>query len=109
IVLDRALAAQGDGDTAVAGEVMVIAERLRQMAAETDPARRAALPAEAAALKARLAAAAAASPPLAEAIQRAVQLVNGTAGQPDSFGTHHRLLEAQNYRLAHWRVAASDV
>ncbi|HVV93375.1 MAG TPA: malto-oligosyltrehalose synthase [Hyphomicrobiales bacterium] len=109
IVLDRALAALGDADPAAAGEAMAISERLRVMAEEADPARRAGFPAEAAALKARLAAAAGASPPLAEAIGRAIGLINGTPGQPESFGTLHRILEGQSYRLAHWRVAASDI
>jgi (1->4)-alpha-D-glucan 1-alpha-D-glucosylmutase len=35
--------------------------------------------------------------------------VNGISGQPESFNTLHRLLEAQAYRLSYWRVASSDI
>jgi (1->4)-alpha-D-glucan 1-alpha-D-glucosylmutase len=108
IVLDRALAAL-DGDPQAAATVLSISERLRAMNEETDPERRSGFVAEAEDLKARLAAAAAASPALGEAIERAVALVNGIPGQPESVGTLHRILEAQAYRPAHWRVAASDI
>ena len=58
------------------------------------------VPEEAEALKRRLAEAVAGSPGLRAAIERAVSLVNGTPGLPESFGTLHRILEAQSYRLA---------
>ncbi|GGC54575.1 malto-oligosyltrehalose synthase [Chelatococcus reniformis] len=106
VILDRALAA-------AAGEVppdmLAISERLRAMGEESGTERRRAFPAEAEELKQRLAAAAAASPALTRAIGRAVTLINGVPGVPESFGTLHRLLETQSYRLAHWRVAASDI
>ena len=107
IVLDRALAASGDLEAHA--EVLAIADRLRAMETEAAPERRAAFPEEAQALKKRLANAVAASPTLADAVERAVALVNGRPGLPDSFGTLHRILEAQAYRLAFWRVAASDI
>ncbi len=105
-VIDRALAALGEIGSCA--ELLAVAEILRAMATETVPDRRAAFPEEAKALKARIAEAAAA-PEVKEAIERAVVLFNGVSGTPESFGSLHRLLEVQNYRLAHWRVAASDI
>ena len=60
-------------------------------------------------LKQRLAAVCAASPDIRDAIARSLKLLNGFKGRPDSFGPLHRLLESQAYRLAHWRVASSDI
>lgn len=108
-VLDRALAAIGDEGSADArSELLAVSERLRTMREDQAPERRAAFAEEGEALKARIASAAA-TPDVADAIGRAVVLVNGTPGNPDSMGTLHRLLENQSYRLAHWRVAASDI
>jgi (1->4)-alpha-D-glucan 1-alpha-D-glucosylmutase len=42
-------------------------------------------------------------------ISDTVARVNGTVGDPKSFDTLHRLLEAQAYRLAHWRVSAEEI
>jgi (1->4)-alpha-D-glucan 1-alpha-D-glucosylmutase len=109
IVLDRALVAVGEIGTEAAAAVLAASERLRIMGEKTVAERRAAFPEEGAALKRRIAAAAAGSPGLRVAIERAVGLINGTSGLPESFGTLHRILESQAYRLAHWRVAASDI
>jgi (1->4)-alpha-D-glucan 1-alpha-D-glucosylmutase len=109
IVLDRALAALPDGDGRDGAEMLAVSERLRAMNDETSPERRAAFPAECERLKERLARAVADSSPLRQAVERAVALINGTAGMPESFGTLHRILEAQSHRLAYWRVAASDI
>src|ERR1051326_9006739 len=35
--------------------------------------------------------------------------VNGVPGDSRSFDTLHRLLDAQAYRLAHWRVSAEEI
>ena len=35
--------------------------------------------------------------------------VNGRPGEPASFDRLHELIEAQAYRLAHWRVASDDI
>lgn len=107
LVLDRALAVLD----ALEGhaEVIAVSDRLRSMADETAPERRAHFPAESEAAKRRLAEAIAASPTLGRAIERAVAVVNGVPGLPESFGTLHRILEMQAYRPAHWRVAASDI
>ncbi|MBV9114238.1 MAG: malto-oligosyltrehalose synthase [Hyphomicrobiales bacterium] len=107
IILDRALAALEEA--APPAEVLAISERLRLMGEETVAERRSGFPADAELLKEELSRAVAASPPLGQAIDRAVTLINGTVGVPESFGTLHRLLESQSYRLAHWRVAASDI
>jgi (1->4)-alpha-D-glucan 1-alpha-D-glucosylmutase len=42
-------------------------------------------------------------------LDRAVALCNGTPGDPRSFDPMHRLLEAQAYRLAHWRVSSHEI
>jgi (1->4)-alpha-D-glucan 1-alpha-D-glucosylmutase len=105
-LLERALAALGEIEKG--SDLLAVAENLRAMAAETDPERRRQFPAEAEACKARIAALAK-EPEIAEAIDRALGLINGAVGTPESFGGLHRLLEHQNYRLAYWRVAASDI
>ncbi|HSM86520.1 MAG TPA: malto-oligosyltrehalose synthase, partial [Candidatus Limnocylindrales bacterium] len=62
-------------------------------------------------------------PPLTESLQRlisgsdevraiaekAVALCNGRPGEARSFDRLHRLLEAQVYRLAHWRVSGEEI
>ncbi len=107
IILDRALAALGAARVPAA--VIGIAERLRAMDQETSAERRLAFPEEAERLKQQLADLASADAAMREAIARACALINGKQGVPDSFGTLHRILEAQAYRLAYWRVAASDI
>ncbi len=42
-------------------------------------------------------------------IEETVVLFNGTTGEPASFDLLHRLLQAQPYRLAYWRVASDDI
>ncbi len=107
IILDRALAASEEVESAA--EIMAVSEQLRAMSEETAPERRAELPTIAEGLKQRLAETVAAAPRHMEAIGRALALINGTPGLAESFGTLHRLLEAQAYHLAYWRVAASDI
>jgi (1->4)-alpha-D-glucan 1-alpha-D-glucosylmutase len=109
IVLDRALAATADDVGSARSELMAISERLRFMEEEVGTERQSALPLECAGLKARIAEAVRDSQALQHGIERAVSLVNGVIGHPESFGTMHRILEAQSYRLAYWRVAASDI
>ena len=65
--------------------------------------------AEQAALKSRLSSMASASPGLRAAIDAEVIEINGRAGQRASFDALHALLDAQPYRLAHWRVAADEI
>ena len=44
-----------------------------------------------------------------EAIKDRVAEMNGMPGQPPSFEALHALLEAQAFRLVHWRVAADEI
>jgi len=44
-----------------------------------------------------------------EYILGAVRRLNGTPGDARSFDALHQLLEAQVYRLAHWRVSAEEI
>ncbi len=62
-----------------------------------------------AALKARLARLTVDQPALADAIDRALQQINGAPGEPRSFDTLHALLETQAYRVAFWRVASDEI
>ncbi|HKU85847.1 MAG TPA: malto-oligosyltrehalose synthase [Casimicrobiaceae bacterium] len=50
-----------------------------------------------------------AHPSLAEAIAGTVVRINGTLGDAPSFEALHALLDAQAFRLAHWRVASDEV
>jgi (1->4)-alpha-D-glucan 1-alpha-D-glucosylmutase len=109
IVLDRALAVLDATPEPSRTSLLAASERLRAMGDDADPDRRRAFAEEAQQIKRRLCEAAAASPAVREAIDRAAALINGEVGVPESFGTLHRILELQSYRLAHWRVAASDI
>src|SRR5437764_8707224 len=42
-------------------------------------------------------------------VETALALANGTPGEPRSYDLLHRFLEAQPYRLAHWRVSAEEI
>jgi (1->4)-alpha-D-glucan 1-alpha-D-glucosylmutase len=48
-------------------------------------------------------------PDAAKAIATALKGFNGEAGNPASFHRLHKLLEAQAYRIAYWRVAAEEI
>jgi (1->4)-alpha-D-glucan 1-alpha-D-glucosylmutase len=63
---------------------------------------------DAAVLKGRLAEAVR-KPAVAAATAAALERFAGRAGDPRSFDRLHRLLEAQHYRIAHWRVAAEEI
>jgi len=49
------------------------------------------------------------SPQVRSLIDLALDLCNGSPGNPRSFDALHRLLEAQAYRLAYWRVSAQEI
>jgi (1->4)-alpha-D-glucan 1-alpha-D-glucosylmutase len=106
-ILDSALAILGT--SAISQEVLAIVGEWRSMAGETSARRRADFPLRAEEIKKRLARAARREPALLRAIERAVEVLNGIKGRPESFGPLHDLLERQAYRLAYWRVASSDV
>jgi (1->4)-alpha-D-glucan 1-alpha-D-glucosylmutase len=48
-------------------------------------------------------------PEVAAVAQNAVEQCNGRPAEPRSFDCLHRLLEAQVYRLAHWRVSGEEI
>jgi (1->4)-alpha-D-glucan 1-alpha-D-glucosylmutase len=104
--LARAQASPGD-----VGELESIAYTLKALPARDDPSRpriatRRRLTDE---LKRRLATLVHRDPRIGEAIARSVLHLNGSRGERASFDALHRLLEAQAFRLAHWRVAADEV
>lgn len=49
------------------------------------------------------------SPESRQMAVKAAGMMNGHAGDPRSFDALHRLLEAQVYRLAHWRVSGDEI
>jgi (1->4)-alpha-D-glucan 1-alpha-D-glucosylmutase len=60
-------------------------------------------------VKRRLAALTEQSAAVATLIADSVQRINGVAGVPRSFDELDELLNAQSYRLAHWRVASEEI
>jgi len=60
-------------------------------------------------IKRRLAALTDFSPHVAELVRSCVGALNGVAHQPRSFDRLDALLNAQSYRLAHWRVASEEI
>ena len=60
-------------------------------------------------LKARLAQVLRTSPALVTDLQQVVQQFNGQPGDPASFDRLAELIDAQAYRLAHWRVAGDEI
>ena len=103
-ILDRAVAV--DAGNGVDG-LLRIAEELRALAQES-PYRHRDVVETCEKLKYRIAMLAR-RPDVAQVLDQAVAVFNGTPGLPESFGAIHRLLEQQAYRLSFWRVAASDV
>jgi (1->4)-alpha-D-glucan 1-alpha-D-glucosylmutase len=49
------------------------------------------------------------SPPILEAIRKAMRNIEGEVGQPRSFDAFDALLSSQVYRLSYWRVAAEEI
>src|SRR3954451_14289761 len=60
-------------------------------------------------MKSRLARAAHRDAAVAGAIEAALHDFTGSPGRPTSFRRLHRVLEAQHYRIANWRVAAEEI
>jgi (1->4)-alpha-D-glucan 1-alpha-D-glucosylmutase len=76
---------------------------------ETDPARVAESQREKEIIKRRLAALTEANPSVRAFLEDTVALFNGRPGQPESFDLLDTLLQAQVYRLCHWRVASEEI
>ncbi|MFN3671500.1 MAG: malto-oligosyltrehalose synthase [Bosea sp. (in: a-proteobacteria)] len=108
ILLDRVLILVAAPAMPEYRELLAISSRLRTLS-ETAAGAADGVVEECEALKRRLALVFAASPEVTQAAERALDLVNGAKGIPESFDTLHRMLELQSYRLANWRVAASDI
>jgi (1->4)-alpha-D-glucan 1-alpha-D-glucosylmutase len=106
-ILDRALVSLSN--SAKAGKLRSMTERLRTMRELAAGGNASSLPEEAEGLKRDLAQAVSASPDVRKAIDRAVAAFNGSPDDAGSFDALHRLLEAQAYRLSFWRVASSDI
>ncbi|MBM1170413.1 malto-oligosyltrehalose synthase [Microvirga arabica] len=106
-ILDRALVSLSNPGKA--GKLRNLTERLRAMREQASSGGSSALPEEAEGLKHDLAQTVATSADMRKAIERAVAAINGNVDDPGSFEALHRLLEAQAYRLAFWRVASSDI
>ena len=60
-------------------------------------------------VKRRLAALVERSSEVRALVESTVAVFNGVAGEPRSFDRLDRLLNAQSYRLAHWRVASEEI
>ena len=76
---------------------------------ESDPERIAERTREKEIIKRRLERRCQEAPQVREAIDAALQEINGTAGDTRSFDTLDALLNDQSYRLAFWRVAAEEI
>ena len=109
ILLDRVLVLVAEQAPPGDRDLLAISSRLRALSENPAGAGPDGLVAECEALKQRLEQVFAESAELTEATERALDLVNGARGIRESFDTLHRILEMQSYRLANWRVAASDI
>src|SRR5882672_5775646 len=76
---------------------------------ETDPKRIAERIREKEIIKRRLERRCAEAPQVQQAIEKALAQFNGEPGDPRSFDALDKLLNAQSYRLAFWRVAAEEI
>jgi (1->4)-alpha-D-glucan 1-alpha-D-glucosylmutase len=76
---------------------------------ETDPKKIAERAREKEIIKRRLERRCQEAPAVQQAIERAVDEINGQPGHPRSFDALDELLNAQAYRLAFWRVAAEEI
>jgi len=76
---------------------------------ETDPARVAESQREKGIIKRRLAALTESNPSVRVFLEDTVARFNGNQGQSESFDLLDTLLQAQVYRLCHWRVASEEI
>ncbi|HXL39944.1 MAG TPA: malto-oligosyltrehalose synthase [Myxococcales bacterium] len=76
---------------------------------EQDPARREERWREKEVVKRRVATLLATSEPVRRHLAENVRIFNGTKGKPRSFDLLDKLLDAQAYRLAHWRVSSEEI
>ncbi len=76
---------------------------------EQDPARQEDRRREKEVVKRRVATLCAGSVAVRRHLEENVRIFNGTPGRPRSFDLLDRLLDAQAYRLAHWRVSSEEI
>jgi len=76
---------------------------------EQDPEKREERRREKEIVKRRVAALCATDPRIREHLEENVSIFNGKPGEPRSFDLLDRLLAAQVYRLAHWRVSSEEI
>ncbi|HWE23770.1 MAG TPA: malto-oligosyltrehalose synthase [Myxococcales bacterium] len=76
---------------------------------EQDPEKRDQRRREKEVVKRRVAALCATDPRIREHLEENVSIFNGKPGDPRSFDLLDRLLSAQVYRLAHWRVSSEEI
>jgi len=76
---------------------------------EQDPEKRDERRREKEVIKRRVAALCATDPRIREHLEENVAIFNGKPGEPRSFDLLDRLLSAQVYRLAHWRVSSEEI
>ena len=76
---------------------------------EQDPARREERWREKEVVKRRVATLFARSEPVRRHLEENVRIFNGTKEKPRSFDLLDKLLDAQAYRLAHWRVSSEEI
>ncbi|HEX6793111.1 MAG TPA: malto-oligosyltrehalose synthase [Casimicrobiaceae bacterium] len=111
ILLRASADARASARPGAANELDSIAYMLKALPPHDDlaPARVAARRRIADELARRIAAIVATNADAATSIERGVASFNGTAGAPASFDALHALLEAQAFRLAHWRIASDEI
>jgi (1->4)-alpha-D-glucan 1-alpha-D-glucosylmutase len=105
-LLRRALPAL-DSDGAAALDPLLLA--FEQLPARDDAVRQGERQRDKSALKARLAALCALHAGLADRIHAGLLPLNGRVSQRSSFDALDALIDAQPYRLAHWRVAGDQI
>jgi (1->4)-alpha-D-glucan 1-alpha-D-glucosylmutase len=76
---------------------------------EQDPARQEERRREKEVVKRRVATLCASSAAVREHLEENVRIFNGTPGKPRSFDLLDKLLNAQAYRVAHWRVSSEEI
>jgi len=106
--LDRWLPDHPGGDADELQSILTAARNLPARS-ERSPEEIAARAREKEVVKRRLAGLADASADVRGLIDACVRRMNGMPGQPRSFDALDELLNAQSYRLAHWRVASEEI
>lgn len=98
-----------DSEALAEYESILTALRYLPSSLETDTAKEAERQREKEVIKRRLAALTEAHPQVQAFVAQNVTLWNGAPGDPHSFDCLDALLQAQPYRLCHWRVASEEI